>query len=140
MNVVWKRPDGFHGASPEDFVVVDVASKSRLWLHRTDNENYPFRVSGGWQDEKETRRLNLLVNLLAQADATWTDHLPKAYEHSESEDGATYLAELTSWLTELTGHLKGDTWEVAIMGEALAEVKRRVESCGETVRGLRNGD
>ena len=51
MNVIWKRPDGFHNASPSDYVTVDITSNAKIWLHKRDQENFPFRVSGDWQEE-----------------------------------------------------------------------------------------
>ena len=54
-SVIWKRPDGFHGANPSDFMVVDIGSESRLWLHKSDFENFPFRISGSWSGEKDSK-------------------------------------------------------------------------------------
>ncbi|MEZ4741934.1 MAG: hypothetical protein R3B45_05725 [Bdellovibrionota bacterium] len=52
MHVVWKRPDGYHGASPSDYRVVEINESSNLWLHKRDTDWFPFRVSGGWKDVK----------------------------------------------------------------------------------------
>ena len=40
MHVIWKRPDGFHAASPADFEVVELTSSAKLWLHKRDQENF----------------------------------------------------------------------------------------------------
>ena len=77
MKVIWKRPDGFLGSDPSDFSVFEMASKSKLWLHKKDHENFPFRISGGWQDEESTRKLNVLVNLLSQNEESWKKWLAK---------------------------------------------------------------
>jgi elongation factor P hydroxylase len=63
MFVVWKRPDGYHDATPSDFQIVEAGANARIWLHKSDREWYPFRISGGWQESDATRRLNGLVNL-----------------------------------------------------------------------------
>ena len=70
-SVIWKRPDGFHGAAPEDFVVVDIGGESRLWLHKTDHDNFPFRVSGTWQGEDLSKKVNKLVNLISKQKKEW---------------------------------------------------------------------
>ena len=66
MKVIWKRPDGFLKSIPSDFMVLEMPSQSKLWLHRSDQDNFPFRISGGWQDEESTSKLNQMVNLLSQ--------------------------------------------------------------------------
>lgn len=128
MKVIWKRPDGFLGASPQDYTVVEVANNSRIWLHKQDNVNFPFRVSGGWQDEDATKRLNRLVNLIDKGNPELLEHLLNDYYESNAEDGAKYIAELISWLDELKSNLKGDHWETAIMTEVMAELHSRVKA------------
>ena len=128
MKVIWKRPDGFHQASPSDYIVVDISSHSRLWLHKTDQENFPFRVSGGWQDEKATRKLNRLVNLLTKSSTEWIRHLTEIFEDSKTEDGESFLKTMVDWLGDIKRSLKGDTWEVDIMNETINQVLERVES------------
>ena len=34
MHLIWKRPDGFHKSTPDDFTVLDIDSSSRIWLHK----------------------------------------------------------------------------------------------------------
>ena len=132
MFVVWKRPDGFHGAAPTDFKVVDIGSQARIWLHRTDTQNFPFRISGGWQESEATVRLNTLVNLIDHPKDAWTNQLIKTYNNSMTDSPATYYSEKLKWLGEVNSHLKGDTWEVEIMAKVVAEVIRQVESVKDT--------
>lgn len=132
MKVIWKRPDGFHGASPDDYEVIEVASNLKIWLHRRDHKNYPFRVSGGWQDEAATHRLNQLISLIPASDADWVAHLVATYEHSQASERSRFVSELLQWLSELRGNLKGDTWELEIMAETLQEVTRHIEVIAQT--------
>ena len=126
MHVLWRRPDGFHGASPSDFKVLEVGGQSRIWLHKSDHDWFPFRVSGGWQDDDATKRLNQLVNLLDQPDAEWLANLIKTYHHSRHDDAQKFMDENIVWLDELTQNLKGDKWEVEIMAHVLSEIKVRL--------------
>jgi hypothetical protein len=120
MNVVWKRPDGFHNALPEDFVVVTVGSHTNIWLHKKDKERYPFRISGGWEEEAATCKLNNLVNLLSAKDSTaWVKHLTDSFHHSMIDDPEDYMNETFAWIADLKKFLKGDSWEIEIMGQAL---------------------
>ena len=64
MHLIWKRPDGFHGASPTDFRVVDLGGRSRLWLHKVDRDQYPFRIAGGWEEKDGSVLLNNLIELI----------------------------------------------------------------------------
>lgn len=122
MFVVWKRPDGYHDATPDDFKVITLANQARLWLHKSDRNWYPFRISGGWQESEATQRLNRLVNLLGDEPSEKIDNLKQDFHNSMSDDSGVFVAEQVEWLTELLGHLKGDTWEVEIMGQVLQEV------------------
>ncbi|MBP6219239.1 MAG: hypothetical protein KA436_11685 [Oligoflexales bacterium] len=130
MKVIWKRPDGFHGASPSDFTLTPLSSQAKIWLHKTDSANFPFRLSGGWQDEEATHKLNRLVNLLGKPSADWVSHLLKIYHDSKIEDPTAFLLSLISWIDEVSSQLKGDAWELEIMGETLTELReilRRVQ-------------
>lgn len=122
MHVIWKRPDGFHGAEPHDFFTVELSNHSKLWLHRSDRQWYPFRVSGGWQDSEATKKLNLLVNLLQKHRPEWIDALLHIYNNTFNEEPKTFIDEMQSWLAELLKHLKGDTWEQDIMSQAIQQV------------------
>lgn len=126
MHVVWKRPDGFHDASPEDYHVIELAGHSRLWLHNNDRDWYPFRVSGGWQESEATKRLNHLVNLLYRPENEWLEYLTKTYHHSMADNPDEYFQNVVTWLTDLKGHLRGDTWEMEIMNQAVNEVERQI--------------
>ena len=128
MKVIWKRPDGFHGASPSDYVVVQVANNSKIWLHKDDNLNFPFRVSGGWQDEDATKKLNQLVNLLNKDKEVWLGHLIDGFFNSKSESAEKYIEKLSMWLGDLRNSLKGDQWETTIMSEVISDVQHKTES------------
>lgn len=119
MHLIWKRPDGFHGATPQDFFVLELGGHSRLWLHRDDNSQYPFRIAGGWEENEGTVRLNNLINLLPKPQASWIDYLNRSYDHSMKDDRKAYIDELTVWLRDLMNCAKGDTWETEILQEAL---------------------
>ena len=128
MKVIWKRPDGFHDASPDDYTTIEIASKSRLWLHKQDSENYPFRISGGWQDESASRKLNRLVNLLNKPAEEWEHLLEEDYFDSKSENVAEYFKKIYCWLQDLLANLKGDTWECDIMSQVMNEVGKQLKS------------
>ena len=127
MHVVWRRPDGFHGAAPTDFKIIEVAGQSRIWLHRSEREWFPFRVSGGWQDDDATKRLNALVNLLDQPQSEWQSYLTRTFHHSPFDDTKSFWKEMKEWLAELQKNLKGDTWETEIMAAVLGEISNNLE-------------
>lgn len=126
MHVVWKRPDGYLGASPEDYIAIELDGHSRLWLHRTDRDSYPFRISGGWEEEELTVKLNNLVNLLALPESEWIESLKERFSHSMKDSPERFYDGLCAWLIDLTGHLKGDSWEVEIMGQAIKLTHHRL--------------
>mgnify|MGYP001612242466 CR=1 FL=1 len=126
MHLIWKRPDGFHGASPTDFRVVDLGGRSRLWLHKVDRDQYPFRIAGGWEEKDGSVLLNNLINLLESDDKGWLEYLNRAMDHSLKEDRTVFMTDLLSWLTELQQHVKGDTWETEILREALTVLSERL--------------
>ncbi len=132
MNVIWKRPDGFHGASPQDFLVVDVGNQSRLWLHKSDHKNFPFRISGGWKEAEASQQLNNLVNLLPKNSKDWVDHLLVKYNDSMADDAKVFLDDLKNWTSGLKNHLKGDTWEVDIMRNALNVLVEKLDESRES--------
>ena len=119
MHLIWKRPDGFHGAAPGDFSVLELGGHSRLWLHNIDKDQYPFRIAGGWEESSGTVLLNNLVNLLPKADREWIDYLNRAFDHSMKDDRGIFIDELTQWLKDLNSSVKGDTWETEILQHAL---------------------
>ncbi len=127
MNVVWKRPDGFHGATPQDFLVVDLGSHSNLWLHKRDKDTFPFRISGGWEEKDGSTKLNNLINLIGSTNKQWVEHLAHTFSHSMKDEPEAFLNELVQWVQAIKGHLKGDKWEVEIMGEAVDTVAKKLE-------------
>ncbi len=126
MHLTWKRPDGYHGASPTDFRVVDLGGRSRIWLHKGDRDQYPFRISGGWEEKDKSVLLNNMINLLETDDKSWLEFLGRTLDHSIKEDRKVFIDDLQSWLSELQQHVKGDTWETEILTEALSVLKERV--------------
>ena len=121
MNVIWKRPDGYHGASPDDFIAIEVGNGDlRLWFHKKDFESYPFRVSGGWEEEKSSKKLNNLVNLLRDPPDLVTKKLKNMHSHSLLEvDRIKFFEDLTNWLKNLQKNLKGDSWEIDMMAQSI---------------------
>lgn len=126
MNLIWKRPDGYHGALPSDFKVIRVGDHSNLWVHSTDRDTFPFRVSGGWEEESQTRRLNNLINLLNHDDQDWIRYLEQSYAHSMKDHPREYMKELLLWMDDLKNVVKGGHWEVEIISKALEAVRERM--------------
>jgi len=126
MHVVWKRPDGFHGAEPDDFKIVEVGGRSRLWLHKKDHQWYPFRISGGWQEQEATQRLNGFVNLIGKPMTHWIKQLVHEFDHSMIDEPAEFMSQTLDWLSSLKTACKGDTWEVEIMTHAIDDVYQRL--------------
>lgn len=136
MHVIWRRPDGFHGASPSDYSVVELGGHSRLWLHKADKDEYPFRVSGGWEENEATKRLNNYANLLPLSKRYWVEHLQTTFNHSMKSDPKEFFEETLEWLKELKSHLKGDTWEVEILTQAIDVTQQKLlEAKSDFVKG-----
>ena len=131
MKVIWKRPDGFHNASPENYKVVQLASGANIWLHRENTEWYPFRVSGDWAKEEGTIKLNRLINLLPNKDANWADHLIEIYFDAPTGDPEQFITDFIKWLDKVKNHLKGDTWELDIMEQVVSLIYDNVRSCSK---------
>lgn len=130
MHIIWKRPDGFQNAHPEDFRRVPLSNGAQLWLHRHELDWYPFQVSGDWAGQEQTVRLNRLVNLVDATDAAWRNFLEHYGDDELSPENATPAAAceaLSSWLEELKNVAKGTTWETEIMRCALGDVQARLE-------------
>jgi hypothetical protein len=129
MHIIWKRPDGFQNAHPEDFRRVPLSNAAQLWLHRHELDWYPFQVSGDWAGQEQTVKLNRLVNLVDATDAAWLNFLER-YNDDElgSQDQSSEAAceGIVSWLEALKEGVKGNTWEVEIMRCALGDVQTRV--------------
>jgi hypothetical protein len=120
MHVIWKRPDGFHEASPTDYIVLQVNTHAKLWLHKKDKDSYPFRISGGWEEKENSVKLNNFINLIPAPKDVWVDFLLQLYDHSMKSDAEQFFEDTFKWLGELKGYLKGDTWEVEIAAQAIA--------------------
>lgn len=131
MKVIWKRPDGFHNAAPTDYQVVKLLSGATLWLHKTNTEWYPFRVSGDWAKEEGTVKLNGLINLLGVPSADWVQHLSNLYFDSEVDDPETFISDQLKWLDKVKEHLKGDTWELDIMEQVVSSVYEQIKNCSK---------
>jgi len=131
MRVIWKRPDGFHGADPSDFKVVELDGHTTFWLHKSDRQWFPFRISGGWQESEATKRLNALINLLGSEKGVWTDAIVGIFNDTMNDDPEIFIKELKTWVGDLRNHLKGDTWEVDIMNQALQQVTDRLDEITE---------
>ncbi len=132
LSITEKRPDGYHEASPADYLVVEVSPNIKIWLHKKDHKNFPFRVSGGWQDEDATERLNLLVNLLQKPLKDWISSLTELFHNSTADSPQSFLVRELQWLDELCKHFKGDTWELEIMDETLQEVRKKMQRAVES--------
>ena len=126
MNVIWKRPDGYHGAQPTDFRVMPIGENYSLWLHRSNKQTFPFRVSGGWEEEEQTRRLNGLVNMLDASEKDWNQFLDAEFDKTMHETRAAFFADLKNWLGKLKSEFKGGSWEMEIMGQTFDAVARKL--------------
>lgn len=126
MHVIWKRPDGFHEASPIDFTVIELEGHSRIWLHNSDKDQYPFRISGGWEDDDGTVKLNNFINLLPCSEEEWLNYLLQKYNNSLKDNPKEFYTGIIDWLQSLKKHLKGDTWEVDIMVVAIDLTSRKL--------------
>lgn len=126
MHVTWRRPDGFHNSAPADYAVVCIDENTRIWVHSSERDYYPFRISGGWQEEEATRRLNQFVNLLAAPDKDWLHHISKAFDDSMNDKADKFYDDLIAWFDELAAKIKGDKWEVEIVGKVIAAIKARL--------------
>ncbi|MDE3269258.1 MAG: hypothetical protein OYH77_03125 [Pseudomonadota bacterium] len=126
MHVTWRRPDGFHNSTPSDFRVLNVDDSTNIWVHRVECDYYPFQISGGWQEEEATRRLNQFVNLLVASDDAWLDYILKEYDNSLDSSGKDFYQGLIAWFGDLAIKIKGDKWEVEIVGKVIAAISVRL--------------
>lgn len=131
MHVIWKRPDGFQNALPEDFRRVALSNGAHLWLHRFEQEWYPFQVSGDWSGQPDTKRLNKLINLIDASSAAWKSFLERALDNDigvNSNSTVQQIAKITlDWLKEFEKSIKGNTWEIEIVKCALHDVIEKVK-------------
>ncbi len=127
MHVIWKRPDGFHNAVPEDFRRAGLSNGAQLWLHRSETDWYPFQISGDWTGQEQTKRLNKLVNLLDAPDAAWRHFLEHYYDDEMGENSVgSAVQSIGTWIDELKEHIRGNTWETEIITCAFADIKERI--------------
>ncbi len=128
MHVIWKRPDGFQNAVPEDFRRVALSNGAQLWLHRHELDWYPFQISGDWTGQEQTKRLNRLVNLLDAPSSAWQHFLEHYYDDEMGEGTvASAIQNIDSWMETLKNHISGNTWEMEIINCALRDVHSRLE-------------
>ena len=131
MHIIWKRPDGFQNALPEDFRRVALSNGAQLWLHRHEMEWYPFQVSGDWSGQPDTKRLNQLINMIDASPAAWKSFLEHTLDNELGVHAATSLAvaakQNLEWLQAFEKAIKGTTWEVEIVRCALSDVMEKVK-------------
>lgn len=132
MHLVWKRPDGFHQAEPNDYRVIELGRNFKLWLHKTDHDQFPFRIDGGWEEKDNSVLLNNLVNLLDQDQEELVQYLQNYFDHSMKDDRSQFIADILSWIQELQKSPKGDTWEVEIMTQAMQKTFECVNAVKES--------
>jgi len=132
MYLIWKRPDGFQNALPEDFRRVGLSNGAQLWLHRHEQEWYPFQVSGDWSGQSDTKRLNRLINMIDASSASWKSYLEHALDNEIGTRANTSLGavakENLEWLKVLEKTIKGNTWEVEIVRCALNDIMEKIKA------------
>lgn len=131
MHVIWKRPDGFQNALPEDFRRVALSNGTQLWLHRSEKDWYPFQVSGDWSGQLDTKRLNQLVNLIDASSSVWRGFFEHMLDHQIDTQENNSLARIAQknleWLQTFEKSIKGHTWEIEIVRCALHDVMQKIE-------------
>jgi hypothetical protein len=130
MHLIWKRPDGFQNALPEDFRRVSLSNGAHLWLHRHEQEWYPFQISGDWSREADTRRLNKLVNMIDASPSAWKSFLEHTLDNEIGTKANSTLSavskEYMEWLKNFENAVKGTTWEVEIVHCALHDLMNKI--------------
>jgi hypothetical protein len=137
MHIIWKRPDGFQNAQPEDFRRVPLSNGAQLWLHRHELDWYPFQVSGDWAGQDQTIRLNRLVNLVDATDSAWIKFLEHYHDDELGEQELSSRAAcdaILQWVGDLKASAKGNTWEIEIVTCALGDVQTRVQKLKEVLK------
>ena len=131
MHIIWKRPDGFQNALPEDFRRVALSNGAQLWLHRHEQEWYPFQVSGDWSGQVDTKRLNQFINRLDASPAAWKSFLEHSLDNEigdHSEPSLNSVAQKNiEWLKNFDNSVKGNAWEVEIVKCALSDAVKKIE-------------
>ncbi len=128
VHVIWRRPDGFHGAHPSDFRVAEIGD-SRIWLHKRDRDEFPFKISGGWGESDDTKRLNNLINAIDDPEDSFIRLLERTFDHSVEDNPTSFVSAKIQWIGELGKRLKGDTWEVEIMRAVLTALAQKIQQC-----------
>lgn len=132
MHVIWKRPDGFQNALPDDFRRIALSNGAHLWLHRHELDWYPFQVSGDWEGQDQTKRLNRLVNMLDAPFSSWKSYLEQLSDNEFGEKESQSVVEMASvlkqWVSELEQSAKGHTWEIEIVRCALKDIIIKLDS------------
>lgn len=130
MHIIWKRPDGFQNAEPQDFRRISLRNGTQLWLHKHELDWYPFQVSGDWAGQDQTVRLNRLVNLLDASESAWQNFLEHFYDDELRPEGNVQAASvgLSRWIDTLKSSVKGHSWEIEIIQCALNDVQFRLGS------------
>lgn len=133
MHVIWKRPDGFQNALPEDFRRVALSNGAQLWLHRHEKEWYPFQVSGDWSGQSDTKRLNQLINMIDASCEAWKSFFERALDNEINDGMSSSLAAIAQenldWLKAFEKTIKGTTWEIEIVRCALSDVMEKMTVC-----------
>jgi hypothetical protein len=134
MHLIWKRPDGFHNAVPEDFKRIALSNGASLWLHRSECDWYPFQVNGDWASQEQTVRINRMVNLLDAPEDSWKSFVAQdcGDDLSPNSSPEQHSSGLLEWLESLKSCLRGNTWEVEIMSCALVDVQSRLRNVQES--------
>jgi len=135
MHLIWKRPDGFQNAVPEDFRLFMLSNGASLWLHRSECDWYPFQVNGDWASQEQTVRINRIVNLLDATDDAWRSFVNQdcGDDLSPQSTPEKHSKGLVEWLESLKACLRGNTWEVDIMTCALGDAQRRLKDTRGTL-------
>lgn len=132
MHVIWKRPDGFQNALPDDFRRIALSNGTHLWLHRHELDWYPFQVSGDWEGQDQTKRLNRLVNMLDAPLNSWKSYLEQLSDNELDEKKGQSSLEIAKnlivWLKELEQSAKGHTWEIEIVRCALRDILDKLKN------------
>lgn len=132
MHVIWKRPDGFQNALPDDFRRVALSNGAHLWLHRHELDWYPFQVSGDWEGQDQTKRLNRLVNMLDAPLSSWKTYLEQLsddeLDDKESQSSVKIVSNLVKWIQDLEHSAKGHTWEIEIVRCALKDILEKLKN------------
>ncbi|KAB8033424.1 hypothetical protein [Fluviispira multicolorata] len=132
MHVIWKRPDGFQNALPDDFRRIALSNGAHLWLHRHELDWYPFQVSGDWEGQDQTKRLNRLVNMLDSPHTSWQSYLEHVSDDDldikDNQSIVEVAQSIIAWIGSLERFAKGHTWEIEIVRCALHDVLEILKS------------